>query len=335
MQNSLWAWSAAVLTCIRGVLSGQLRRCCTATGLWPTTTHPEWRQTTRERERSISVKRLAAVDVKQWRLTANPKAEALWRMTETAGKKSRVQLTRHLSTFFLELLSHLYHYFKRTTSNRGTLELYQHAFCVFFFLRVIPFTCAANVRPRLHLLLLPAIMALWRGKEGRRAGWWNKDEKDADGGKESSRLHPGFIFSKTHWGPATCLSPECRSTLVSFSPLVAKQKHNFIIHPFLLFLPTFSPFLMSGTIFHFKPKPKKKKNKTKTTGVGAAFWFFGKHSSSCGWQRNTDEMVGWLLSYLRSAEIRSPTQAFRSVTKQPPSLLLKTTHALKDSITKT
>lgn len=133
MQNSLWAWSAAVLTCIRGVLSGQLRRCCTATGLWPTTTHPEWRQTTRERKRSISVKRLAAVDVKQWRLTANPKAEALWRMTETAGKKSRVQLTRHLSTFFLELLSHLYHYFKRTTSNRGTLELYQHAFCVFFF----------------------------------------------------------------------------------------------------------------------------------------------------------------------------------------------------------
>lgn len=113
----------------------------------------------------------------------------------------------------------------------------------------------------------PASAACHHGSvvvRGRRAGWWNKEEKDADRGKESFRLHPGFIFSKTHWGPATCLSPECRSTLVSFSlsPLVAKQNHNFIIHPFLLFLPTLSPFLVPDTIFHFSRNQKKKKQQS-------------------------------------------------------------------------
>lgn len=54
-----------------------------------------------EKERNQSRRNdWAAVGVKQWRLTANPKAEALWRMTETAGKKTRVQLTRQNSTVF-------------------------------------------------------------------------------------------------------------------------------------------------------------------------------------------------------------------------------------------
>lgn len=47
--------SAAGLTCIRGVLSGRLPHCCTATEQWPTTAHPEWRQTTtRRREINLS-----------------------------------------------------------------------------------------------------------------------------------------------------------------------------------------------------------------------------------------------------------------------------------------
>lgn len=46
------------------------------------------------------------------------------------------------------------------------VEVNQHAFVGgFFWGGVLLFTCAANVRPHLHLLLLPAIMAA-RGKEG-------------------------------------------------------------------------------------------------------------------------------------------------------------------------
>lgn len=61
-------------------------------------------QPEREKNQSHRQGSLAVVDVKQWRLTANPKAEALWRMTETAGKKSRGQVNETQQHLFSSLI---------------------------------------------------------------------------------------------------------------------------------------------------------------------------------------------------------------------------------------
>lgn len=86
-----------LLTCIHGVLSGRLQRCCTATIRWQRTTRPVWHRTADWKQRHVTSSShhavLAIVTSVKWKrlysqLTANPKAEALWRMMETAGMKT-------------------------------------------------------------------------------------------------------------------------------------------------------------------------------------------------------------------------------------------------------
>ncbi len=147
------------------------------------------------------------------------------------------------------------------------------------------------------------------GREGRR----DKGDKDADRWRRGILSSPPrFIFSETHWGPATRLSPACRNAALcgifsSASPSVARFlsaariaksffppffPFSLLLQSPLFFILSFPPFIVSsifscslwaeGAIIHF-PRPKWKQKRT------LPFACFCKHLSTHGPPLNTDE----------------------------------------------
>lgn len=115
---------------------------------------------------------------------------------------------------------------------------------------VVLFTRAANVRPRL------CCHGSVAGK-ARRAGDETKERKMQMEGRNPLVSTQGLFLARLTGDRqlASALNAEALwSLLLCAPPLVAKQNHSFIIHPFLLFRPISPPFPASGTIFHFSRK---------------------------------------------------------------------------------
>lgn len=69
----------------------------------------------------------------------------------------------------------------------------------------------------------------WEGTKG--GGGRDKGEEDADRWREGILSFPlRFIFSKTHWGPVTRLSPASRNTAL---PCISFSLHSPSVAPFL------------------------------------------------------------------------------------------------------
>lgn len=97
-------------------------------------------------------------------------------------------------------------------------------------------------------------------RRGEKKGGTTEAKMQIDSGEESSPLHPEFIFSRNHWGPAARLSPACRNAAecgISFSvlPLQSliyfplKERKNLVFHLYPPPPPTLTSSLLFNLLF--------------------------------------------------------------------------------------